>query len=242
MDYSESCYKKAKSISEKAFFIQKNIKAKKEFSFNYVRYRILRPLLKLYYKLFQLNQGNIPWTSPASIIFFKSCLTKDMTGLEYGSGRSTAFFAKRLKHLTSVEHNLEWFDIVKEKLQKENICNVDYHFIPPANPADTTLSPDLFGRYSPFLKYHQFRSTFYNYFQFVLQFPDHHFDFILVDGRARVECAFNCLDKLKPGGILVLDNSERPEYHPVHQVLKDWKKVNTTTGLTDTTIWFKPLH
>lgn len=242
MNYSETCYKKAKSISENAFFIKKNIKTKKDLSYNYIKYRIFRPLLKLYYKSFQLKHGVTPWTSPASIVFFKSCLTKKMVGLEYGSGKSTAFFADRLKHLTSVEHNQEWYKIVKDKIAQEKINNVDYHYIPPNNPEKVNSVPELYEKYNKYLKNHPFRKSYLDYYQFVLKFPDHHFDFILVDGRARVECSFNCLDKLKPGGIFVLDNSERDGYKPVHQVLEKWKKVNTTTGLTDTTIWFKPLH
>ena len=46
--------------------------------------------------------------------------------------------------------------------------------------------------------------------------------------------------KLKRGGIFILDNSERLRYEPVHRKLRSWKQVFTTTGLTDTTIWFKP--
>jgi len=37
-----------------------------------------------------------------------------------------------------------------------------------------------------------------------------------------------------------LDNSDRDRYIPVFTVLKGWKMLNTTTGLFDTTFWFKP--
>jgi predicted O-methyltransferase YrrM len=45
-------------------------------------------------------------------------------------------------------------------------------------------------------------------------FPDDYFDLVLVDGRKRVAC-FKAADRvLKPGGYMMLDNSERPRYSP----------------------------
>jgi precorrin-6B methylase 2 len=38
------------------------------------------------------------------------------------------------------------------------------------------------------------------------------FDVVVVDGRDRVNCVKNCLPALKPSGVVILDNSERPEY------------------------------
>ena len=48
-------------------------------------------------------------------------------------------------------------------------------------------------------------------------------DFILVDGRDRVKCFRSVLPKLKPGGVIMLDNSERPEYKECFDMVKDWK-------------------
>lgn len=38
------------------------------------------------------------------------------------------------------------------------------------------------------------------------------FDVVVVDGRDRVNCLKNCLQALKPLGVVILDNSDRPEY------------------------------
>jgi hypothetical protein len=38
------------------------------------------------------------------------------------------------------------------------------------------------------------------------------FDVVVVDGRDRVNCLKNCLQALKPSGVVILDNSDRPEY------------------------------
>lgn len=38
------------------------------------------------------------------------------------------------------------------------------------------------------------------------------FDVVVIDGRDRVNCLKNCLTALRPTGVVVLDNSDRPEY------------------------------
>ena len=38
------------------------------------------------------------------------------------------------------------------------------------------------------------------------------FDIVVIDGRDRANCLKNCLPALKPSGVVILDNSERPEY------------------------------
>ena len=40
----------------------------------------------------------------------------------------------------------------------------------------------------------------------------HEFDIVVIDGRDRVACARNCLTALRPGGVVVWDNSDRSEY------------------------------
>ena len=50
------------------------------------------------------------------------------------------------------------------------------------------------------------------------------FDFILVDGRGRVKCFKKALKVLKPGGVIMLDNSERKSYK---ECLKTGKFIHT---------------
>ncbi len=47
------------------------------------------------------------------------------------------------------------------------------------------------------------------------------FDIIVVDGRDRVNCCFQSLMALRDGGVIVLDDSEREEYKPGIDFLKD---------------------
>ena len=234
-----SAYDTALEISKSPFYLKKNLVRKDASSPGYIFYRIARPLLKVNYRLFKLFNPERPWTSQAAIRTFEKVLTKEMIGFEYGSGNSTLFFAKQLKHITSVEHNAGWFEIVKNKLEQRNQNNIDYRFIPPVIPgAEQTYS--FYTDYHLTGKDFQIRKEYHDYFSFVKGYPNEHFDFIMVDGRARVECCLNAIPKLKSGGIFVLDNSDRDRYKPVFTVLKDWKMLNTTTGLFDTTFWFKP--
>jgi predicted O-methyltransferase YrrM len=43
-------------------------------------------------------------------------------------------------------------------------------------------------------------------------FPDGAFDVVLVDGQARPSCLKHAYTKVKPGGMLILDNADVPEY------------------------------
>lgn len=49
-------------------------------------------------------------------------------------------------------------------------------------------------------------------------------DFILVDGRKRVWCFTESLPYLKPGGVIMLDNSEREEYAECFDLVKGWEQ------------------
>jgi predicted O-methyltransferase YrrM len=53
------------------------------------------------------------------------------------------------------------------------------------------------------------------------------FDIILVDGRNRVKCITSAIPHLKPGGVLILDNSERSYYQPGIDLMKGWKRIDT---------------
>ena len=180
---------------------------------------------------------NRPWLSQEAILYLDKHLDKNMTGLEYGSGRSTIYFARKLKKLVSIEHHTGWFNKVDLLLKEQGLNNVEYLHIPKENttdsqPDDNVILSGLDGS--------EPRMDFYNYYSKVNEYPDEYFDFVLIDGRARVHCGKNAINKLKSGGIFVLDNSERARYKPLHDLLSKWPMIFTTTGLTDTTIWTKP--
>jgi precorrin-6B methylase 2 len=69
------------------------------------------------------KDGNpIPWIAYPAIDFIESKLKDDMIVFEFGSGASTAWWAKRVKEIDAVEHDKNWFEIVqKNKPVNSNI-------------------------------------------------------------------------------------------------------------------------
>ena len=159
-------------IADSFFFVRKNYVVPRDSSYRYVRYRILRPILKGYYKLFNLFNPGRPWTSQASIKIFDNILGKGQTGLEYGSGRSTVYFAARLGKLISIEHYRDWYDRVSQMLQEKGIDNVDYYFIPKTDLIDVNDNNESYlQRYSG----DETRPEYEDYANKVLEFEDDFF-------------------------------------------------------------------
>lgn len=209
-------------------------------SFEYWRYRVFRPLIKLRYNSFRKKHNPTPWLSPGATLFFDEWLTKDKIGAEFGSGISTVFFAKRSKEIVSIEHFEPWYNKVVDLFKKEGLTNVDYRFIQEVKVDKKKNLPEILEKYLSESPSFKVKWEFENYFKSLEDFENNHFDFILVDGRARPECVFFGVDKLKSGGLMILDNSERPRYSVVFDALSNWESYTTSTGLTDTTFWVKP--
>ncbi len=219
---------------------ERNITAKPGSGIAYFEYRLLRPYYKIKAKQFQKKYPQHPWLTATSIKAFDLLLTKEDIGLEYGSGRSTYHFAKLLGQLTSVEHHEEWYNIVESTLTENKIDNVNLKLILPNS---AYAKPNLSSVDDYFLdegEYPVKDAVFLDYFNFIDTILDNSLDFVLIDGRARVSCAKKAESKLKSGGLFVLDNSERVRYKEIHEMLKTWPSLYSSTGLTDTIIWRKP--
>ena len=228
------------NCQKKSGFSKKNYLAKKAWKFKYLRYRFIRPIIKVRYKWFRFRNYPTPWLSPAAVLFFDEWLTKEMVGAEYGSGISTLFFAKRTKKMISIEHYEPWFKKVKSLFTKKKVNNVDYKFIPTDNLAKPNHKHWLYELSGLTPKDFSIRWEYTNYFGALNDYNDDSLDFVLVDGRARTECVFAAIPKLKSSGLMVLDNSERKRYNLIFEYLKNWPSYTTSNGLTDTTFWVKP--
>lgn len=89
-----------------------NFLPERNFSHLSPRYIINRILIKID----QLWYKDIPWITSSAVRILDSMLTSSDIGVEFGSGRSTLWFAKRLKYLISIEKNPEWYFKVKKNL------------------------------------------------------------------------------------------------------------------------------
>jgi hypothetical protein len=216
------------------FSIHKNYLRKRGES-GYWLYRFMRPILKVRYYTFRKLNDPCPWLSPSAVRFLNQALSKEFTGLEFGSGISSLFIAPKVKKLISVEHNKEWFSMISKKFETLGITNVDYRFIAQNAPEEFQNQSFEMEQKLNF----KVRKDYVNYYITVNSIEDKSLDFLLVDGRARPECLYYALPKLKDKAIIILDNSEREHYKIVFELLKDYPMYNTTNGLTDTTFWFK---
>lgn len=120
-----------------------------------------------------------PWLHPKAITYLESLLTPDMEVLEFGAGGSTLWFAERVKHVVSFEHDNEWYRLIKTKAPES------VHLI-SASPFGFPYNVSMSKR-----------------------------DLLFIDGEP-VEQRKDWLEKapqlVKPGGYVILDNANRPEY------------------------------
>jgi predicted O-methyltransferase YrrM len=77
--------------------------------------------------------------------------------------------------------------------------------------------------------------------------PDESLDVVIVDGRARVECVRRAMPKVRSGGLLILDDTQRARYRPAIELLAGWER-QVFTGLkpgdqhpAQTSAWRKPM-
>ena len=121
----------------------------------------------------------VPWYTFPAIEYLNQFDYSAMSVFEYGSGNSTLFWAERAARVVSVEDDERWFARNRAKV--------------PPNCA-LILEPDLD-----------------KYVTVIDRFAEP-FDIIVVDGpargRTRLKCAARALDRLRVGGLVILDNSD----------------------------------
>lgn len=198
---------------------------------------IMNRLAEMYY---HRTCPDHPWLTREANQILASYLKESDIGLEFGSGRSTLWFAKRVKNITSVEHDECWHKKVSRYLEDNNVRNVDYHLI----PKDT--DDDQGDRSS--------------YVRLMERFEAGSVDFVLVDGLYRDFCALKALSIISPGGMLIIDNAnwflphnthspnsrsfqQGPKgetWTEVYESITQWRMIWTSSGVTDTALLFKP--
>lgn len=192
--------------------------------------------------LYEKLNPDLPWLTPMANQILEDYLRKSDVGVEFGSGRSTIWFSSKVQFLTSVEHNPEWGSMVSNMLIGKGINNVDYKVIPREKEKGKGATA--------------------KYVRVLDSIENSSLDFCLVDGVYRDHCSKLAIDKVKPGGILIIDNvnrylpsntfspcsikvDESPKTEVWISVLKSlnsWRKVWTSSGVTDTAFYFKPVN
>ena len=114
----------------------------------------------------------------------ESLLGPDVRMIEFGSGNSTPWFAARVGFLYSIEDLPDWYEHVQSVLKGRGVTNVRHELRHAQNYADLSM------------------------------IEDGSIDFALVDGTDREGCIRATLPKLKSGGWVYLDNSDKDMSRP----------------------------
>ena len=160
-----------------------------------------------------------PWWVPAATDRLARLLRPDWRVFEWGSGASTLWLAERVAHVVSIEHDPAWNAELRPRLP----ANVTFRFIPSDRGAVN------FGAYVDSILDHQ---------------PEL-FDLVIVDGEMRTPCMWLAFPRVRPGGWLLLDNSEC-EALDMQPLVAGWPREDYLAAPGDwydgcvTTLWRRP--
>ena len=121
---------------------------------------------------------------------------------EYGCGGSTMFFSNLFEKYVSVEHSREWYDLMNPHVPQNVILKLREpvgEIIKPFGPGKPELQQDYINAINE-------TTEIYN--------------FILVDGRCRVDCAKASIKNMDDNSILFIHDYERKKYHSIEKYLK----------------------
>ena len=163
----------------------------------------------------------IPWINFDSYSWLMKNIKKTMTIFEFGSGGSTLFFAKNMRKLVSVEHDAKWFGAVSKKINDFGLTNCDYKLVEPKKLGRKANSQNSLYISNDYEGYH-----FLDYVKTIEKYENQSFDVVFIDGQVRNACIQHSIPKVRKGGILILDNSERQIYGEGVRMLSKFKKLN----------------
>lgn len=136
-----------------------------------------------------------PWWNYNVRTFLDGRIKPGYRVFEYGGGASTLWLSDQKCIVHTVEHDADWWNTL-------------------TRVAPTTVTLD----FRP-----QGESDFDDYIEAIATEADSSLDLVIVDGRERVRCGLNAITKIKPGGMLLLDDSDRPRYSALHAALVEWE-------------------
>ncbi len=187
-----------------------------------------------------------PWITIPALKFIETRVMGIGNVLEWGSGGSTIFYARRAAKVVSIEHDRCWNVKVKDEINRLALGNIESYLVEPQLRADGGTSdpvdPADYGSDADEFRRHEFSR-----YVATIDSLQSRFDLISIDGRARPACLAHAVPWVADGGYLLLDNSDR-NYYFTHlpSVLQNWPrfdfpgpyKHSGQFGMT--TIWHKP--
>lgn len=162
------------------------------------------------------------WVPYRAQEWLKKNIHSEMRVFEFGSGGSTLFFSRHAGHVYSIEHDPEWAEKVRTELRLLNRSNWELDVRPPIEISGNIPTYSTTSFTSTFRPEVNARLSFQDYVCSIEQFQQ--LDFVFIDGRARMSCIAEALPRVRPGGYIFLDNSERESYRIGFELLKDFPR------------------
>lgn len=171
--------------------------------------------------LAELLEYDVPWWTFASADRVDAYLASRPGArvFEWGSGASTVWLGRRAAQVTSVEHDAEWADTMSAVLP----ANATLRVVEPVRRAGGI------GSRKP-----GFAGLDFTDYVAAIDEVEGGFDLIVIDGRAREACLARAVDRLLPGGLIVLDNVDRERYRRAVTAHGDRLVTEWTRGRTPT--------
>ncbi|KAI0561056.1 hypothetical protein FGB62_94g047 [Gracilaria domingensis] len=155
---------------------------------------------RLYKRKALVNYAEM-WMSRLEVNLILRHLDGKKVYIEYGSGGSTFNFPQFVEHAVSVEHDRQWCQKVRDKLKtRPNLSHIDYRcFYVDKGFRDFNIGGNTEGTYPMFREYvDQIDSAGHNLY-----------DFVLIDGRARVDCSIKVLSYISQSTPVFIHDSTR---------------------------------
>lgn len=128
--------------------------------------------------------------------------------LEWGPGKSTSIMLEESNaHIISIEHQKKWYDHWRKLLSGK------YTIILVEAPEENRKDPKWNDYCNP------------------IPSPTVMFDLIFVDGRERNRCLKYATTHLNPNGVVILHDSERPQYREGKELFETIKEESGTCVL-----------
>lgn len=170
----------------------------------------------------------VPFWPYDAVRFVQRRLPYAATVFEYGSGGSTLWLTDQGALVTAVEHHPDWHRRLEAADPRLGVMLYE-----PADDGEirTVMTAGYFD----------------DYVGAIDDVTDDSLDMVIVDGRARVECVDRAMAKVRPGGMLLLDDTDRRRYTAAYRQLAGWER-HDFAGVkpgqvrpAHTSVWVRPL-
>lgn len=125
--------------------------------------------------------------------FIEKYLDKNDVLLEWGSGNGTIYFSNLVKKLITIEHDIDYYNIIKKTIDAYEIKNIDLYHIQGTKVQDQKKERHI---------------AFENYIKFPIT-NKLKFNKVLIDGRARKYCAIAITDYIDDETIVFIHDFNR---------------------------------